>query len=354
MRPSSPSPQATQEPVGSLIPQAPASPAGLETPPASIDLYAPIAQDLEEVEGILRASLESSRPGMERLLRHLHHFRGKRLRPALLLLAARACGQVNAAHHVLGAVVEMIHTATLVHDDVLDAALVRRHVASVNASWGNQASILLGDYLFTHAFHLASTLDDARACRIIGAATNRVCAGELHQVVERGNWELNENDYLAIIDAKTAELTSCCCRLGALYSGVTEQVVEALARYGRYLGLAFQIADDLLDLVGEENTAGKSLGTDLEQQKLTLPLIRLLHRAPAEQAVRLRQVLASPGNHKRELLRPDLQASGALHYARRQAEEFARRACAELECLAPSSSRTILAALGDRVVHRAS
>lgn len=322
--------------------------------PAAIDLYAPIAQDLEEVERVLRASLDSPRPGIDRLLQHLHHFRGKRLRPALLLLCARACGQVNHAHHLLGAVVEMIHTATLVHDDVLDAAVVRRHVATVNANWGNQVSILLGDFLFTHAFHLASTLDDPRACRIIGEATNRVCAGELHQVVEGGNLDLPEEDYLAIIDAKTAELTSCCCRLGGLYSGMAPEVVEALARYGRYLGMAFQIADDLLDLIGEENATGKSLGTDLEQQKLTLPLIRLLHRAPAEEAARVRQILASPGNHKRELLRPDLQASGALQHARRQAVEFARLATAELACLPPSSCRTILTMLGDRVVHRAS
>src|SRR5205807_2219056 len=194
------------------------------------------------------------------------------LRPALLLLTARACGRVSAAHHILGAVVEMIHTATLVHDDVLDNASVRRHVATVNAGWGNQASILLGDYLFTHAFHLCSSVD-ARACRLIGEATNRLCAGELHQVTERGNLDLSEDDYFAIIDAKTAELTSCCCRLGALYGGMDEEVVESLATFGRSLGMAFQIADDLLDLVGEERSAGKSLGTDLEQQKLTLPII---------------------------------------------------------------------------------
>src|SRR5262249_25288331 len=210
---------------------------------------------------------------------HLQHYRGKRLRPALLLLTARACGRVTPAHHTLAAVAEMIHTATLVHDDVLDDAALRRHVQTVNAGWGNQTSILLGDYLFTHAFHLSSTIGDARACELIGEATNRVCEGELHQVCERGNLDLTEAEYLDIIDGKTAELTSCCCRLGALYSGATTGVVEQLSRYGRWLGVAFQIADDLLDLVGEERTTGKSLGTDLDQQKLTLPLIYLLGRA---------------------------------------------------------------------------
>src|SRR5262245_32160375 len=231
-----------------------------------LDWYGPIMKDMEEVERILAGSLASPRPGVGRLVEHLRHYRGKRLRPALLLLTARACGRVTPAHHLLGAVVEMVHTATLVHDDVLDSATVRRHVPTVNASWGNQASILLGDYLFTHAFHLSSTLGDVRACRLIGEATNRVCAGELHQVCQRGNLDLGEAEYLDIIDAKTAELTACCCRLGALYAGMPDDGVEALARYGRHLGVAFQIADDLLDLVGEERAAGKSLGTDLEQQ----------------------------------------------------------------------------------------
>src|SRR6266568_4164137 len=247
--------------------------------PPSGTPFAPIQSDLEEVERLLAETISSRQSGLSPLISHLEHYRGKRLRPALLLLVARACGRVTPAHHVLGAVVEMIHTATLVHDDVLDEAAVRRHAATINAGWGNQTSILLGDYLFTHAFHLASTVD-ARACRLIGEATNRVCEGELHQTVQRGNWTLTERDYLDIVEAKTAELTSCCARLGALYSGAEPEIVESLARYGRWLGIAFQIADDLLDLVGEEKATGKSLGTDVEQQKLTLPLIRLLQHEP--------------------------------------------------------------------------
>jgi octaprenyl-diphosphate synthase len=334
------------------VPMSQLLPASVEVQRPSFNLFAPISRDLEEVERALGAALESSQPGVATLMAHLSHFRGKRLRPTLLLLTARACGRVTPAHHLLGAVVEMIHTATLVHDDVLDGASVRRHVATVNAGWGNQTSILLGDYLFTHAFHLTSTLDDPRACRIIGEATNRVCAGELHQVCQRGNLALTEEEYLDIIDAKTAQLTACCCRLGALYSGVTEEVIERLASYGRWLGVAFQIADDLLDLVGEERTTGKSLGTDLEQQKLTLPLIHLLGEVSPEQASRLRQILRTPGNHKRESLQTYFRESDALEYAQRRAEEFAARARAELNCLPPSECRAILEALPDRVVHR--
>jgi octaprenyl-diphosphate synthase len=322
--------------------------------PASprLELFRPIARDLEEVEKVLTRTLASPRPHVQRLVEHLGQYRGKRLRPTLLLLTGRACGRLTTTHHILAAVVEMIHTATLVHDDVLDNASVRRHVATVNAGWGNQTSILLGDFLFTHAFHLSSTVGDVRACQIIGAATNRVCEGELQQVCERGNLALSEAEYFDIIDAKTAELTACCCRLGALFSGMSPAVVESLARYGRCLGIAFQIADDLLDLVGDENTTGKSLGTDLEQQKLTLPLIRLLSQAAPEQASRFRQLLRTPGNHKRETFSRCLRDSGALAYVQGRAEEFAGQARAELDCLPASECRSILQVLTDRVVHR--
>src|SRR5437773_11982156 len=200
--------------------------------PAPLSLTAPIADDLEQVERILADSLVSRHPRVAEVVEHVGHYRGKRLRPVLLLLTAKACGGVTPAHHVLAAVVEMIHTATLVHDDVLDAATVRRHVPTVNARWGTQASILLGDHLFTRAFHLASTVD-ARACRLIGEATNRVCEGELRQGLERGNLELSERDYFEIIEGKTAELIACCCQLGAIYADTNEGVVTALTNYGR-------------------------------------------------------------------------------------------------------------------------
>jgi len=323
--------------------------AALRPPP---DLFSPIARDLEEVERVLARTLTTAKPGVGRLIEHLGHYRGKRLRPALLLLTASACGRITPAHHVLGAVVEMIHTATLVHDDVLDTATVRRHVSTVNAVWGNQTSILLGDYLFTHAFHLTSTLGDAAACRFIGEATNRVCEGELHQICQRGNLELTEREYFDIVEGKTAALTACCCQLGAIFSGKAAEIVARLTAYGRGLGIAFQIADDLLDLVGEERTTGKSLGTDLEQQKLTLPLVHLLESSSLEMATRVRQILGSPNNHKREALGPLLKETGALDYAQRRAEEIAAKARAELACLPVSPGRAVLEVLTERVVHR--
>src|SRR4051812_11559359 len=242
-------------------------------------VYAPIAAELDEAERIFAAELGSRFPFVQQLVDHSADFRGKRLRPALLLLTGRACGEINASHTVLAAVVEMIHTATLVHDDILDESLIRRHAATVNAEWGNEAAVLLGDYLFTHAFHLAASLESTLACRLIGRATNLVCEGEMQQVHHRGNLDLDEASYFAIIEGKTAELTAVSCRLGAHYAGTDDSTIDALDRYGRNLGIAFQIADDVLDIWGEERVTGKSLGTDLEKQKLTLPVIRLLKTA---------------------------------------------------------------------------
>jgi octaprenyl-diphosphate synthase len=314
--------------------------------------YGPIQADLAEVERILEEALRNPQERIAALVDHVRHFRGKRLRPALLLLTGRACGLVTPEHHILAAVMEMIHTATLVHDDVLDGATIRRHVATVNAEWGVTASVLLGDYLFTHAFLLATSLDDIQVCEIIGKATKRTCEGELYQGLLKGNLELSEEEYLTIIDGKTADLISCCCRLGALYSRAVPEVVEILAGYGRWLGLAFQITDDLLDLTGDEGKTGKSLGTDLDLQKLTLPLIYLLRQASAATVGRLRHFLLQPGNHKREVLRPVLVESGALQYALRRAREFADRARKELEILPPSPSRAALEKLTHRVIER--
>lgn len=311
-----------------------------------------LGPDLAEVERILNRKLHSPRPHVARLTSHLQHYRGKRLRPALLLLSGGACGSIVPAHHVLAAAVEMIHTATLVHDDVLDGATLRRHVMTINAGWGNAASVLLGDMLFSQAFHLTSTVD-ARACALIGEATNRVCEGELHQVSESGNLSLSEADYFDMIDGKTAELTSCCCRLGAIYAGAADVVVERLAEYGRHLGMAFQISDDLLDLTGFEESTGKTLGTDVGQQKLTLPLIHALNELPPEEADHLRRLIARAPESLAKLIGV-LREAGSLAYARRRAEEYAASARAALNAVPDSEYRSALADLTDWCIRRES
>ena len=318
-------------------------------------LYAPIATELAEVEGRLKAELRSDYPFVDELVRYGCLLGGKRLRPALLLLTAKATGgQVMREHITLATVVEMIHTATLVHDDVLDEAQIRRHLATVNARWDNEASVLLGDFLFTHAFYLASTLDSVMGCRLIGRATNIVCEGELRQKGSRGNFQLSEAEYLEIIEAKTAELTAVSCKLGALYSGAGEDVVETMDGFGRDLGIAFQIADDLLDVLGSERTTGKSLGTDLEKQKPTLPVIRALALANMADRSAILELVSgdSPSNDRTELLAPYLERYEAVDYARGRAHAFARRARQRLEVLEPSAAVNVLAGMTEFVVSR--
>jgi octaprenyl-diphosphate synthase len=316
-------------------------------------LYAPIATELAHVEAMLKAELRSDYPFVDELVRYGCLLGGKRLRPALLLLTAKAvAGKATSEHITLAAVVEMIHTATLVHDDVLDEAQIRRHLATVNARWDNEASVLLGDFLFTHAFYLASTLDSVLGCRLIGRATNIVCEGELRQKGSRGNFDLSETEYLEIIEAKTAELTAVSCRLGALFAGASESLVEELGGFGRDLGIAFQIADDLLDVLGDERATGKSLGTDLEKQKPTLPVIRALEVASAADRRAILDIVASGESRQMDGLGQYLARYDAVHYARQRALAFTHRAQRRLAGLSSSPAREVLAAMTEFVVSR--
>jgi len=315
-------------------------------------LYAPIAEDLAAAESLLQSELSSDDPFVDSLVKHAFRLGGKRLRPALVLLAAKATGEIKRDHVVLATVLEMIHTATLVHDDVLDEASIRRHRETINARNDNEASVLVGDFLFTHAFYLASSLETTYACRTIGRATNIVCAGELKQINSRGNFALSEAEYLAIIEAKTAELCACCCRLGAHYAGATAAQADALDRYGRNLGIAFQIADDLLDLVGDEISMGKSLGTDLEKQKLTLPVIRLLAQSSATERAEIIELLSSKSRADRSQVNLWLERTDAMSYARDKARQYADAAVEDAKSLPPGVAKDVLLALGELVISR--
>ena len=315
-------------------------------------LYAPVADELAATEDLLRNELASDDPFVHSLVRHAFRLGGKRLRPALLLLAAKAIGEITHSHIVLAAVMEMIHTATLIHDDVLDEASLRRHSETINARNDNEASVLVGDFLFTHAFALASSLETTFACQTIGRATNTVCWGELRQIGSRGKFELSEADYLSIIEAKTAELCACCCRLGAHYAGATPEQEEALESYGRKLGIAFQITDDLLDLVGDEEAMGKTLGSDLEKQKPTLPMIRLLAQRPAAERRELIALATSNQRTARTELQSRLERSDALSTTRDTAGAYAAAARAQARHLRPGPARDVLVSLTELVVRR--
>lgn len=311
-----------------------------------------IADDLAAAEDIFYKALASQVRHVQDLVQHLVHYRGKRLRPVLLLLTAHACGRATREHHILAAVVEMIHTATLVHDDILDGATLRRHVATVNARWGNHSSVLLGDLLFTHAFYLASTTGSTLACTIIGEATNRTCEGELYQIGEAGNLNLSVDQYLDIISGKTAALTACATQLGAIFAGANESIVESLTHFGHDLGMAFQIVDDVLDLTGSEGIVGKSLGTDLQQKKLTLPLILLLTSQTKSQRHEVRELFQSGNVEVTPRLLALLNESGSLTEALAYAERYAASAREHLRVLAPSRHRDVLTQLTAEVVHR--
>ena len=240
------------------------------------ELFSSIGVDLAESARIFSDELRNEHPLIREFCEHIEQFHGKQLRPALLLLCARACGESRPEHRILAAVVEMVHIATLVHDDVLDDADIRRKAETVSRRWGNEQAVLLGDYLFSHAFRLCSSLDDQYASQLIGRTAVRLSSGEMLQVGHRDNYDLTEDEYFEIIAGKTASLIGTCCRLGARYAGADDLTVRRMDEFGTGLGFAFQITDDLLDLLGDEKVVGKSLGRDIDKGKLTLPLIHHL------------------------------------------------------------------------------
>ena len=293
----SPEPQAAAASVvRRAVPGAP------KAPDALAELLAPLAGDLEAVEAIFERELVSELECVSALVRHVSRFRGKMLRPMLLLLAARAArpGEpVGEDTLTLAAVVEMVHMSTLVHDDVLDEAELRRKGATINHLRGNEAAVLLGDYLISHSYHLCNSvtapppLEAQFAARLIGRTTNRLCEGELLQIEHRNDLALSEEMYYEIIRRKTGELTAASALLGAAFAGADETTATSLHRYGLLVGTAFQVQDDVLDLVGDSQRLGKTLGLDAEKQKLTLPLIHFLRTAPARHRELLRSLLRS-------------------------------------------------------------
>lgn len=317
-------------------------------------VYGPAAHLLPEVEHRLQAELQTRYETLAPILRHGVQLGGKRLRPALLLLSGIAVdsAKVSDGHVTLAVVLEMVHTATLIHDDVLDEASTRRRVQTVNAVWGNHVSILLGDYLFSQAFRLSATLESTEACRWIGEASRKVCEGELRQVLARDQVELDQSSYIEMIRGKTAELCSVACRLGASLAGAAPQVAGRLADYGTSLGIAFQIADDYLDLWGDGETVGKTLGTDLQQGKWTLPVLRLLQTAGPGGVAEVRAILTGPPEHRVERLMPLLDASDARQYTRQVAETYRDRACESLDCLLNSPAKRALIDLAGFAIAR--
>ncbi len=322
--------------------------------PASLlkSMLAPIQNELVQFEKLLHDQLSSEHNCVQTLLEHGRRMGGKRMRPALLFLSAQAFGPVSEDHLKLAVVVEMIHTATLIHDDVLDKAESRRHLPTMNSITGNETSVLVGDFLFTKAFHLASSLPTTYACRAIGNATNVVCEGEIRQIHSKGKFAVSQSEYLEIIEAKTAALCAVSSQLGAHYAGATEPQIEAMREYGNLLGTSFQIADDILDIVGDDKKTGKSLGTDFEQNKPTLPLIHFLSVA-SQADLKAMNELSNLGSdfHISDFISL-LDQYESLQYARDFAAGIANRAKQIALTLPENESSNCLAMLPDFVVAR--
>jgi octaprenyl-diphosphate synthase len=312
-----------------------------------------VQPQMDAVERLFHQELKSELACVNTLVKHVSRFRGKMLRPLLVLLSGKSVGTLTDAHVTIATVVEMVHMATLVHDDVLDEAELRRKGATINHLRGNEAAVLLGDYLISHSYHLCSSLDSQYASRMIGRTTNQVCEGELLQIDNRNNWDLNEETYLKIISLKTASLCAACCSLGAKLSGASEDDIRRLETYGWSLGTAFQIQDDILDVVGDTNVVGKTLGIDVEKGKMTLPMIHFLRTSPSEHRLLLRSLLVGKDADKAERVRNLVLPSKSIPYAQDRARQLVDRARTSIAELADTDARHVLDTMAEFVVTRA-
>jgi octaprenyl-diphosphate synthase len=290
-----------------------------------------IGPDMVEVDRVLRASLASDVVLIRQVAEYIIGSGGKRLRPALLLLSAGACGYQGPDQHTLAAVVEMIHTATLLHDDVVDESGQRRGRATANAAFGNAASVLVGDYLYSRSFQLMVGTGRMRVLEILADATNVIAEGEVMQLMNTGDADLSEDRYVEVIQRKTAKLFEAAARLGAVLGDADAAREDAFTRYGMHLGTAFQIVDDVLDYEGDATTIGKNLGDDLAEGKMTLPLIRALATGSPADAATIRHAVDGGGLTDFAPVLAVLARTGALAYARSRAEAEAQAAA---ECLA--------------------
>ena len=291
------------------------------------------------------------------MAQHVSRFQGKQIRPILTLLSAQLFQPSAAARenvHRLAAVVEMIHTATLVHDDVIDDASLRRHVSTVHRRWNTETSVLFGDYLFSKAFHLAATTGDAEACRLIGLATDRTCEGELNQIAARLEQSTSERDYFRVIGGKTGHLFAVSCLLGARAAGGAIAHQTHMKQFGRRIGLAFQIADDVLDLTETAEATGKDAANDLCNHRLTLPLIRALKLGSNDEQRQLRELMASGDINAQTRLRDEPIVRQGVESAQATAEHFVRRAMRNLESTPPCPARDVLAGIAQFSVQRSS
>jgi octaprenyl-diphosphate synthase len=319
-----------------------------------LSTLAPVAEDLQRVEALIGGRLESDVSLVRQVAEYIVASGGKRLRPALLLLACGAAGYRGDSRFQLAAVVEFIHTATLLHDDVVDESELRRGRPTANAAFGNAASVLVGDFLYSRAFQMMVEADDMRVMRVLADATNTIAGGEVLQLMGSHDPEVDEARYLEVIRRKTAKLFEASARLGAVLARSAPPLEEGLADYGMHVGTAFQLIDDVLDYSGDAESIGKTLGDDLAEGKPTLPLIYALRAGSPQQAALVRRAIVEGGRADFAAVLATIRACGALDYARHAAQREAESAKRSIEALPRSEFKQSLLELASFSVTRSS
>src|SRR4249919_1091480 len=303
------------------------------TLPGIAQIQSLAAADMAQVNTLIRTRLDSDVVLIQQISEHIVAAGGKRLRPLLVVLTAQALGHRGSDQHQLAAIIEFIHTSTLLHDDVVDESDLRRGRKTANALWGNAPSVLVGDFLYSRSFQLMVELDSMAIMRVLADTTNQIAEGEVLQLLHVHNPDTDEAAYLRVIERKTAVLFAAATRLGALVAGGDEATQRACADFGMNLGLAFQIADDVLDYTADAEMLGKNLGDDLAEGKATLPLIHAMAKATPALRERLAQIVSACDTSAMDEVLSAIQESGGLDYSRRVAEGYAREAEAALAAL---------------------
>jgi octaprenyl-diphosphate synthase len=311
-----------------------------------------VADDMQAVDAVIRERLASDVLLIRQVAEYIIGAGGKRLRPLLLLLSAGANHYSGPHRHELAAVVEFIHTATLLHDDVVDESDLRRGRNTANAAFGNAAAVLVGDFLYSRAFQMMVGVGDMRVMAVLAEATNTIAEGEVLQLLNVRNADVTAADYLEVIRRKTAKLFEASTRLGAVLADAPREVEDALAAYGAHVGTAFQLVDDVLDYSGDEGDTGKHLGDDLNEGKPTLPLIHVMQHGTAEQSRLVRDAIEQGGRERFAAVMDAIRATGAIDATLAQARREAQAARASLEHLAHSTYRDSLLDLAAFAVER--
>jgi len=311
-----------------------------------------LANDMLAVDAVIRKRLHSNVVLVRQVADYIIGSGGKRLRPALVILSAGACGYQGGHHHQLAAVVEFIHTATLLHDDVVDDSNMRRGRATANSAFGNAAAVLVGDFLYSRAFQMMVEIQNMRVMEVLADATNTIAEGEVMQLLHVHNAEVDEEAYLRVIQSKTAKLFEAAGRLGGIIAGVPRPQEDALAQYGMHLGTAFQLVDDILDYSGDLVNTGKNLGDDLAEGKATLPLIHAMHTGSPEQGALIRKAIVEGGLRDFGPVVETMQQTGALDYVRAQARRASEKASSAVAGLPNSKYKDCLLELAAFAVTR--